>query len=170
MVAYPYQYTKDYWIVLQWVNQIDGMWIILQQDGSQVHFFRPHSAVGEILLSSPTRDSTWATAMKVLSSNHWTARGFPNRWYFKIFQARASLVVWWLRILLPTRETQVRSRFRKIPHALGQLRWQPSQPEGACAPQEKSLHWEARAPQLERSRHAAMRNSRAKNKYFPKMF
>ena len=28
-------------------------------------------------LSSPTRDRTWAPALKVWSPNHWTAREFP---------------------------------------------------------------------------------------------
>ena len=37
-------------------------------------------------LSSRTRDWTWATAVKALSPNHWTAREFPQTVYLKYVQ------------------------------------------------------------------------------------
>ena len=33
-------------------------------------------------LSSPTRDWTWAPAVKAPSPNHWTARELPTAWWF----------------------------------------------------------------------------------------
>ena len=44
------------------------------------------AACGRWDLSSLTRNWTWATAVKALSPNHWTARKFPGIFFFFTYQ------------------------------------------------------------------------------------
>ena len=53
------------------------------------HFFLFFAVPRDFLdLSSPSRDRTWAPAMKVPSPNHWTARELPSLFTFLMYFAK----------------------------------------------------------------------------------
>ena len=58
-----------------WLCHLPAIWL-LTNDSSFFFFFWPHHKDYRIL-SSPTREWTWAMGVKALSPNHWTSREIP---------------------------------------------------------------------------------------------
>ena len=58
-------------------------------------------------LSSPSRDWTQTTAVKVLSPNHWTAKGIPLTFFFFNF----TILYWFCHI-----STWICHRYTRVPH------------------------------------------------------